>query len=102
MLFIINSLQNRTTVGNSVQAYILNFTTSELVKNQRTKISRSLKGSYSDIVKTMLEDELDCRKNIYIEPTAGTKKIVAANMRPFDIIHMASREAKELDLQSKT
>ena len=92
-VFIINSLQNRTTVGNSVQAYILNFTTSELAKNQRTKISRSLKGSYSDIVKTMLEDELDCKKNIYIEPTAGTKKIVAANMRPFDIIHMASREA---------
>ena len=92
-VFVINSLQNRTTVGNSVQTYILNFTTSELVKNQRTKVSRSLKGSYSDIVKEMLEDELDCRKNIYIEPTAGSKRIIAPNARPFDIIRMASREA---------
>ena len=88
-----NSLQNRTTVGNSVQTYILNFTTSEIAKNQRTKVSRSLKGSYSDIVKEMLKDELDCRKNIYIEPTAGSKRIIAPNGRPSDIIRMASREA---------
>ena len=74
---MINSVQNRTTVGNSVQVYILNFTTSELLKNQRTKVSRSLKGSYSDIVKKMLEDELDCKKDIYLEPTAGNKKIIA-------------------------
>jgi len=92
-VFVVNSLQNRTTVGNSVQTYILNFTTSELAKNQRTKVSRSLKGSYSDIVKEMLKDELDCRKNIYIEPTAGSKRIIAPNARPFDIIRMASREA---------
>ena len=30
---------------------------------------------------------------MYIEPTAGSKRIVAPNVRPFDIIKMASREA---------
>ncbi len=92
-VFIINSLQNRTTVGNNVQMYILNFTTSELVKNQRTRISRSLKGSYSDIVKKILTEDLKCKKDIYIEPTSGNRKIIAPNMRPFDIIRMASKEA---------
>ena len=53
-VFIVNSLEKRMDVGNNVQVYMLNFTTSELVKNQRTKVSRSLKGSYSDIVKSKL------------------------------------------------
>ena len=101
-VLLINSVQNRTTVGNSVQVYILNFTTSELLKNQRTKVSRSLKGSYSDIVKKMLEDELDCKKDIYLEPTAGNKKIIAPNIRPFDVIRMASREAVSSLVQDPT
>tara|TARA_R100001377_G_C3186083_1_gene108619 strand:+ start:132 stop:1580 length:1449 start_codon:yes stop_codon:yes gene_type:complete len=92
-VFLINSIQNRAAVGNNVQVYILNFTTSELVKNQRTKISRSLRGSYSDIVKKILTEDLDCKKDIYIEPTSGNKKIVAPNMRPFDVIKMASKES---------
>ena len=91
-VLIVNSLHARKDVSDKIQAYILNFTTSELVQNQRTKVSRSLKGSYSDIVKTML-GEVDCRKKIYVEPTSGSKRIVAPNVRPFDIIKMATREA---------
>ena len=91
-VFLINSLESRTEAGNSVQVYLLNFTSSEIVSNQRTKVSRSLKGSYSDIVRIML-NEVDCRKRIYIEPTSGNKRIVAPNVRPFDIIKMATREA---------
>jgi hypothetical protein len=91
-VFIINSLESRVQVGNNVQVYLLNFTSSELVSNQRTKVSRSLKGSYSDIVKIML-NEVNCKKKVYIEPTSGIKRIVAPNVRPFDIIKMATREA---------
>ena len=53
-VFIVNSLESRVEVGNSVTAYLLNFTSSEIVRNARTKVSRSLKGSYSEIVKIML------------------------------------------------
>ena len=42
-VFIVNSLESRVAVGNNVTAYLLNFTTSEIVSNQRTKVSRSLK-----------------------------------------------------------
>ena len=89
-VFIINSLESRVQVGNNVQVYLLNFTSSELVSNQRTKVSRSLKGSYSDIVKIML-NEVNCKKKVYIEPTSGIKRIVAPNVRPFDIIKMATK-----------
>ena len=91
-VFIVNSLESRVQAGNNVQVYLLNFTSSELVSNQRTKVSRSLKGSYSDIVKIML-NEVNCKKKVYIEPTSGSKRIVAPNVRPFDIIKMATREA---------
>ena len=91
-VFIINSLESRTQAGNNVQVYLLNFTSSEIVSNQRTKVSRSLKGSYSDIVKIML-GEVNCKKKVYVEPTSGNKRIVAPNVRPFDIIKMATKEA---------
>jgi hypothetical protein len=91
-VFIVNSLESRTTAGNNVQVYLLNFTSSEVVRNSRTKVSRSLKGSYSDIVKIML-GEVNCKKRIYVEPTSGNKRIVAPNVRPFDVIDMATRES---------
>jgi len=91
-VLIVNSLDGRKEVSDKVQAYALHFTTSELVINQRTKVSRSLKGSYSDIVKIML-GEVNCKKRVYVEPTSGNKRIVAPNVRPFDIIKMATREA---------
>jgi hypothetical protein len=91
-VFIVNSLESRVEVGNSVTAYLLNFTSSEIVRNARTKVSRSLKGSYSEIVKVML-GEVECKKKMYIEPTAGSKRIVAPNIRPFDVIKMAMKQS---------
>jgi len=92
-VFLVHSLENRTEAGNNVQMYALNFTTSEIMKNQRTKVSQTLKGAYSDIVTNMLHDFVDCKKDMYIEPSAGTKKIIAPNIRPFDVIGIAAREA---------
>jgi len=91
-VFIVNSLESRIEVGNSVTSYLLNFTSSEIIHNARTKISRSLKGSYSDIVKIML-GEVNCKKKKYIEPTSGSKRIVAPNIRPFDVIKMAMKQS---------
>ena len=92
-VLIINSLSNRSSAGNNVQVYILTFTTSELVKNQRTRVRRSIEGTYSDIVKIMLQKELNCKKDIYIEPTSGIKRFVSPNMHPFDVIKMAASQS---------
>ena len=92
-VFLIHSIQSRENVGNNAQGYLLNFISSEVVKNQRTKVSQTLKGSYSNIVKNMLVNYVDSKKDLYIEPTSGNKKIISPNVRPFDVITMAMKEA---------
>ncbi len=87
-VFVINSVQSRGEVGNNASVYLLSFSSSEIAKNQRTKITSSLTGTYSDIVKQML-DVVGCQKKIFLEPTRGVKRIVAPNLRPFDVIQMA-------------
>ena len=87
-VFVINSIQNRTEVGNKVSMYLLTFSTSELVKNNRTRIKESLTGTYSEIVEQMM-NKVNCKKRIYIEPTRGVKRIVVPNIPPFSVIEMA-------------
>jgi len=91
-VFVINSIENRIGVGNNVNVYLLSFTTSELVKNQRTRVSESLSGTYSDIVENML-NRVNCQKQIFIEPTNGVKRIVAPNISPFQVISMALKQS---------
>ena len=49
-VFVISSIQSRGEVGNKVSTYILTFTSSELSKNQRTRVNGSVTGTYSEIV----------------------------------------------------
>ena len=91
-VFVINSIENRIGVGNNVNVYLLSFTTSELVKNQRTRVNESLNGTYSDIVEDML-NRVNCQKQIFIEPTNGVKRIVAPNISPFQVISMALKQS---------
>ena len=41
-VFLINSVQNRTEAGNNISVYVLTFTSSEIVKNQRIRVTGSL------------------------------------------------------------
>ena len=90
---VINNLQGRSDIGNNVQGYLLSFVTQELIKNQRTRVNEVLRGSYSSIVCSMLENYIGTKKDIYCEPTARNKKIVTPNISPFGVIKMAMREA---------
>jgi len=91
--FMITSLQRRVDIGNGVQANILSFSSRELITNARQRVSRTLIGTYSDIVKTILRTDLDSGKPFYVEESVGNKKIVAPNVFPFDILHIATKHA---------
>ena len=91
-VLLINSVENRTEVGNDISAYVLSFTTSEIVKNQRTRVNKALSGSYSDIVEEMLK-VVDCQKKVFLEPTKGVKRIIAPNIPPFSVIDLAAKYA---------
>jgi hypothetical protein len=91
--FVITSVDDRVPIGNGVQATTMSFCSREFVINQRARVRRTLVGSYSDIVQTMVETDLDSDKRLYSEPSADKKKIIAPNIKPFDIISMATKNA---------
>ena len=91
--FVVTSVDDRVDIGNGVQATTLTFCSREFVINQRARVRRTLVGSYSDIVQTMVETDLDSDKELYSEPSADNKKIVAPNVKPFDIISLAVKNA---------
>ena len=92
-VFHIYRVGSRIHSGKSTENLNLYFTTSEFMKNNRTRISKTLEGTYSEIVKKLLVDYLDCKKTPHIEPSSAVKKIVSPNLKPFDIIKIATREA---------
>ena len=92
--FIVHSVMKRERANdNSVQVTALSFVSQELVKNQRLKVTKSLEGTWSQIVKKMLVNEIKTKKDIIIEPSSGLKKFIAPNMRPLDIIVLAAKQA---------
>ena len=91
--FVITSVDDRVDIGNGVQATTMSFCSREFVINQRTRVRRTLVGSYSDIVQTMVETDLDSDKKLYSEPSADNKKINAPNVKPLDIIAIATKNA---------
>ena len=92
--FIVHSVTKRERANdNSVQVTALSFVSQELVKNQRLKVTKSLEGTWSQIVKRMLVDEIKTKKDIIIEASSGLKKFIAPNMRPLDIVVLAAKQA---------
>ena len=91
--FVVTSIDDRVPIGNGVQATTLTFCSREFVINQRARVRRTLVGSYSEIVQTMLYTDLDSDKELYSEPSADKKKIIAPNVKPLDIISMATKNA---------
>jgi hypothetical protein len=91
--FVVTSIDDRVPIGNGVQATTLTFCSREFVINQRARVRRTLVGSYSEIVQTMLYTDLDSDKELYSEPSADNKKIIAPNVKPLDIIAIATKNA---------
>jgi hypothetical protein len=90
---MITSLDTREDSGSGVQASTLSFVSREFVANQRARVRRSLRGSYSDIVREMLRVDLGSKKKFNFEPSAESKKIIAPNITPYDVISIAGKSA---------
>ena len=93
--FLVHSISDREKISGGVQGVVLSFVSQELVKNQRLKVTQSLTGTWSNIVKKMLTDKkyLNTKKKIDLEPTTGVKKFVAPNVRPLDVVVMGMKQA---------
>ena len=72
--------------ASSIQ-YRLHFCSTDLLNNDRIRISKSYTDTYSNIIKDILTKILKVRKNIWLEETQGDHKVIIPNMHPFDAIN---------------
>ena len=56
--FMVTSLDDRTDMGNGVQASVLTFVSREFVVNQRSRVRRTLSGTYSGIAEQILRNDI--------------------------------------------
>ena len=78
------------------------FVTSELVHSKRRRINRPLEGEYSALVTTLLQNDLQCKKDLYIETSMGTKHVIPHNRTPFNMIAEFARQAVSKEHGSPT
>ena len=76
----------------NTQAVALFFTSIESIRNERLRVSKSLTGSYAEMVDKIVKSDqtlLNSKKNLFIDPTLGTYKYTFPNCRPAEgVRHM--------------
>ena len=81
--------------GEKANVVSMHFASQEVYRNAISKISRSYKGSCSEIVDKIFRDKeyLDSDKQLTLEETNGLRKIVFPSMKPFKAIDMMCRQS---------
>ena len=76
----------------NTQAVALFFTSIESIRNERLRVSKSLSGSYAEMVDKIVKSDktlLNSKKDLFIDPTLGSYKYTFPNCRPAEAVrHM--------------
>ena len=82
-------------MSDGAEAIVLHFASPEMMRNSRTRVSKSYTNSIDKIVIDILQNEryLNSKKDLFIEETVGVRKLVAPNSLPFTFIQKLSSEA---------
>ena len=92
-LLAIQSVGKKEYLDHGVELVSINFVTNDFLKNMQTKLSKKMEGSYSSIIEKVLKEDIKTKKELFISPTVGNKKVVIPILRPFDFIQMATKES---------
>ena len=94
-VFSIFKILAKDDVNLNTQAFTLSFCSSELVRSNRTKISKSYTNSIDKIVELVMRDSryVNTKKKLFFEPTSGIRKIVSPNLPPFHFLNQLKEEA---------
>ena len=87
------SVLEQTTPRN--QLVQLAFTSVELLKNNRIRVSQAFDGSYDKAVQQIFKSDnlLNSTKPLFLERTRLSQKVVVPNLRPIDAINMFAGRA---------
>lgn len=94
-IFDIYKISEINYLSEKKQAYVLSFTSNELLRNQYKKISKSFSGKPSDIVETVLTSEygLESTKELSKEDSSNDIKFVSPMWSPLKLINWLSNRA---------
>ena len=83
------------TSSTDAQIFTLAFCSPELLRSNRTRVSKSYTDTIDNIVENILRDSryLNTRKKLFLETTSGIRKVIAPNIRPFTFINNLKNEA---------
>ena len=74
------------TVASSALSYRLHFCSPELLINDRIRISKTMQGTYADMVKDVLTNHLKTKKELEIEETTDLKTLIVPNLHPMELL----------------
>ena len=77
--------------SQNVQAIALFFTSIESIRNERLRVSKSLTGSYAEMVNTLVKGDktlLNSKKDLFLDPTLGSYTYTFPNVRPIDGVRL--------------
>ena len=93
-VFCVYEIGGRESSTNS-EVVELKICSPELLRNERTRVSKSFESTVSETVLSLLKDPkyINTKKDIFIESSLGIRVIVSPNFHPFSLIKNLSKEA---------
>ena len=93
--FHVYKISDRQQINPGTTVYTLHFGSREFMRNQRTKVSQAYDGRLDTTVLKIMMDKnyIDTKKEMNMEPTGNSDKIVVPNMRPYDAINMIAKRS---------
>ena len=93
--FSIYKVTSRISGSQNAQLLTFSFTTPEILRNNRVRVSKSYTDTIDNIVESLLSDEryINTNKDVFIEETSGIRKIIAPNVNPYNFITSLATEA---------
>ena len=89
--------------SQNVQAVALFFTSIESIRNERLRVSKTLHGSYAEMVNNLVKADkemLNSKKELFIDPTLGNYSFTFPNVRPIEGVRMIQGAAEPANFRT--
>lgn len=91
MMFVLSKIKDKEQISPSITKYTFSLISEAFLTNIRTKISKTLDGRFSDMVKVIWEDYFPKSDKLWIEDSQdANNKIIVPNISPVNAIRMIS------------
>ena len=97
-VFNINKVNSKQSSNPNSEVISLSFVSPELMRNERTRVSKSYTDTISNIVTDVLRDKryINSTKRLFIENTSGIRKVISPNNHPFTFLCTLATESKSI------